>query len=121
MIKSIKIAYIGSVNSYTNNESRLRNTNRQHTYRNNREEEDDSDENDVYYAGKPKRSSSKSKYHAKNDKNQQISNENELFQWYSVSVPSVDPSFSVKARFLNSPTNLNNLVGFNNTGNICNI
>jgi calmodulin-lysine N-methyltransferase len=36
-----------------------------------------------------------------------------------MSVPSVDSSFSVKVRFLNGPTDLKNLVGFNNTGNIC--
>lgn len=120
LIKSIKIAYTGSGGN-TSGDARHRNTNR-HTYRNNQNNDDDSDENDVYYASKSRCSSSRTKYQNNSEshaRNNRVSNENDQFQWYSMSVPSVDSSFSVKARFLNGPTDLNNLTGFNNTGNIC--
>jgi hypothetical protein len=121
LIKSIKIAYTGSATNH--GDARNRNTNNRHTYRSNQNDDDDSDENDVYYASKTKRSSSRTKYqnnHNENSsRNNRVSSDNEPYQWYSMSVPSVDSSFSVKARFLNAPTDVNNLAGFNNTGNIC--
>jgi hypothetical protein len=120
LIKSIKIAYTGGAANVS--DVRNKNTNNRHTYRNNQHDDDDSDENDVYYASKSKRSSSRTKYQNQSEshaRNNRTSNQNEPFQWYSMSVPSVDSGFSVKARFLNGPTDLNNLTGFNNTGNIC--
>ncbi|RNA34385.1 calmodulin-lysine N-methyltransferase [Brachionus plicatilis] len=41
------------------------------------------------------------------------------YEWYSVAIPSIDPRISLNVRFYNSSVNLNDLTGFNNTGNIC--
>ena len=128
-IKSIKIAYTGPIH---NNDSKTKNnttTKYRHNYN-----EDDSDDNDVYYTSKSKsRSSSKTRYQSDSNNNHISRNTargdgsgglsggttNNLYEWFAISVPSVDSSFCVKARFLNAPTELNNLAGFNNTGNIC--
>ena len=41
------------------------------------------------------------------------------YQWFNVSVPSVDSNANVKVRFTNGNISLNDLAGFNNTGNVC--
>ena len=99
-VKSIKIAYNAPLN---NNDYSARNNNT-----NNRRGDSDSDDNDVYYETNTKNKS-------KNGKN----NEQDLFQWYAISVPSVESNDSVKVRFFNAPISLDDLTGFNNTGNIC--
>jgi hypothetical protein len=38
-----------------------------------------------------------------------------------MSVPSIEPDEFVKVRFYNGPVSLNDMIGFNNTGNICKI
>jgi hypothetical protein len=139
LIKSIKIAYSTPSVQINNIDHRSKknntNNNNKHAYRNsnhNNNDSDDSDENDVYIAGKSPvkaRSSSRTKFHRdgsidrNNNRNSSQSKQQtdaiQHFQWYAMSVPSVDSSFSVKVRFLNGPTDLKNLVGFNNTGNIC--
>jgi hypothetical protein len=96
-VKSIKLAYNAPLN---NNDYSARNNNN----KSNRRDDSDSDDNDVYYETNTK---SKNK------------NEQDYFQWYAISVPSVEPNDSVKVRFFNGPVSLDDLSGFNNTGNIC--
>lgn len=41
------------------------------------------------------------------------------YEWFSATIPSIDPRLSINVRFYNSSIKLNDLTGFNNTGNIC--
>ncbi|CAF0919593.1 unnamed protein product, partial [Brachionus calyciflorus] len=46
-------------------------------------------------------------------------NTSKNYEWYSVSIPSIDPRQTISVRFYESTFNVKDLVGFNNTGNIC--
>jgi len=41
------------------------------------------------------------------------------FEWFQLSIPSLNSKEFVKARFYSGPFDLKDLMGFNNTGNIC--
>ncbi len=96
--------------------------------RNNHNESSD-DDDDVYYqprsvsVSKVKETKTQvTKYNGKNQGHRNGYDEGRSeakFQWYEISVPSVDSDEIVKARFFNGPISLNDMVGFNNTGNIC--
>lgn len=116
-IKSVKIAY----NDDKEDGLDHNNNNATSNYRNSRcdTSEDDDDNDDVCFSSKPKTntkmtSEKRIDFYKKNKKR-----EPNNFQWYEISVPSIDPDECVKARFYNGPISLNDMVGFNNTGNIC--
>lgn len=41
------------------------------------------------------------------------------YEWFSISVPTIESMDSVKVRFYKGPIGLKEMVGFNNTGNVC--
>lgn len=43
----------------------------------------------------------------------------ENFEWFNISVPTIDAMDLIKVRFYKGPIGLNDLMGFNNTGNVC--
>lgn len=66
----------------------------------------DSDDEDVCVSNKDKKNKS------------DVSTDAEHYEWYDISLPSVDMD-SVKVRFYNGPIGLKDMMGFNNTGNVC--
>lgn len=52
----------------------------------------------------------------KTSKNQESA---ENYEWYNISVPSIESMDSVKVRFYKGPIGLKEMSGFNNTGNVC--
>lgn len=65
----------------------------------------DSDDEDVCVSNKDKSKTNTSK-------------DSENYEWYDISLPSVDMD-SVKVRFYSGPIGLKDMMGFNNTGNVC--
>lgn len=43
----------------------------------------------------------------------------EDYEWFNISVPNIDDMDSVKVRFYKGPIGLKEMIGFNNTGNVC--
>lgn len=75
---------------------------------------DSDDDDDVCVANK---SSDKSNHRVR-VRNSSSSSDN--FEWYNISVPSVlDEMENVKVRFYKGPVGLKDMMGFNNTGNVC--
>jgi len=117
LIKSVKIAYIDqsqSRNGY-NHQYDLNNN-----YKNRYNETDsDDDDDDICVSNKSNSSSSKLGKIKTNNNHQVAQKLNQPYQWYEISVPSIDTDEFVKVRFYNGPVSLNDMIGFNNTGNIC--
>ena len=81
-----------------------------------RDDSDDDDDVDVQYG---KSLSSRRQAKAGSVAGTPRRSENVDYQWFNVSVPSVDASANVKVRFTNGNISLTDLAGFNNTGNVC--
>jgi len=43
----------------------------------------------------------------------------EFYEWFTISVPTIESTDSVKVRFYKGPIGLKDMMGFNNTGNVC--
>ena len=116
-INCVKIAYKSS-HVYNNN-------NNHHKYfketDNNKDSDDEDDDADICYK------ISKSSISNNNNNNKHRVRENSsdhedsnCYEWFNVTVPSLLPTHnSIKVRFYNDHVDLKDLVGFNNTGNIC--
>jgi len=116
-INCVKIAYKSS-RVYTNNSH--------HKYfkgtDNNKDSDDEDDDADICYKISK---SSISNNNNNNNKHRVRENSSDhedsnCYEWFNVTVPSLVPTNnSIKVRFYNDHIDLKDLVGFNNTGNIC--
>jgi hypothetical protein len=116
-INCVKIAYKSS-HVYTNNSH--------HKYfkgtDNNKDSDDEDDDADICYKISK---SSISNNNNNNNKHRVRENSSDhedsnCYEWFNVTVPSLVPTNnSIKVRFYNDHIDLKDLVGFNNTGNIC--
>lgn len=76
---------------------------------------DSDDDADVCVTNKPGDSKSNHRVRVRNS-----SSSSDNFEWYNISVPSVlDEMENVKVRFYKGPVGLKDMMGFNNTGNVC--
>jgi hypothetical protein len=117
-INCVKIAYKSS-RVYTNNSH--------HKYfkgtDNNKDSDDEDDDADICY--KISKSSISNNNNNNNNKHRVRENSSDhedsnCYEWFNVTVPSLVPTNnSIKVRFYNDHIDLKDLVGFNNTGNIC--
>ena len=125
LIKSIKIAYVDQSNSrngYNNNHHQQHDLNNNYKNRYDQTDSDADDDDDICVSNKSRSSSKLTKPSKVNNyRQQQIDHKSnhQPYQWYEISVPSIDPDEFVKCRFYNGPVSLNDMIGFNNTGNIC--
>ena len=71
---------------------------------------DDSDDDDICVS-KPTDRSAKNTARGSSDA--------EDYEWFNVSVPNIDDLDQVKVRFYKGPIGLKEMIGFNNTGNVC--
>jgi len=120
LIHCVKIAYISS--NSTSNNSKQNNSNKyykdstdKHNYANQNDSDDDDD--DICY--KVSKTSLTPNKHRVRDNLSDQENE-DYYEWFNVSVPSLlSANNFIKVRFYNAHIGLKDLVGFNNTGNIC--
>lgn len=122
-LQTDKIDYDPSAaNSYSKSQSRGANNHRfYHTSTNKSTnyvvdaDSDDDDDADVCVTNKPGDSKSNHRVRVRNS-----SSGSDNFEWYNISVPSVlDEMENVKVRFYKGPVGLKDMMGFNNTGNVC--
>lgn len=71
---------------------------------------DDSDDDDICVS-KPTDRSAKNTARGSSD--------SEDYEWFNISVPNIDDLDQVKVRFYKGPIGLKEMIGFNNTGNVC--
>ena len=45
--------------------------------------------------------------------------EEDFYEWFNITVPSINENEGVKVRFYKGPLSLEELGGFDNTGNVC--
>ncbi len=117
LIKSVKIAYVDQSHNQ-NGYNRHYDSNNNYKNRYNETDSDD-DDDDICVSNKSNSSSSRLGKLKANNHHQKTQKQNQPYQWYEISVPSIDPDEFVKVRFYNGPVSLNDMIGFNNTGNIC--
>jgi hypothetical protein len=97
-IKCIKVAYSDSPASRNPSNSKPRS--QKYYTKNNEWDEDDDD--DICVSNE-----------------QTDKSESEDYEWFSISVPTIESMDSVKVRFYKGPIGLKDMMGFNNTGNVC--
>ena len=114
-VKCVKIAY---TNTPLNNNYLSDGPQRSSRYSNKRlDDDDDDDDVDIQYS--KSMVSRRAKAGSVTTPRRSTETKGVEYQWFNLSVPSVDPNANVKVRFTNGNISLNDLAGFNNTGNVC--
>jgi len=120
-VKCVKVAYNTSVNSnntvYQKHSDKhihrvkpnLNNQNKYYSNNNDIQDANTSDDDDDICVCADEKSANSSSRLGQVDE----------YEWFSISVPTIESMDSVKVRFYKGPIGLKEMVGFNNTGNVC--
>lgn len=120
-IKCVKVAYNKNTNTDSIPDSRAHEKNKHNSKHNHQKmyhtqsiqlNDSDSDDDDICVASRP----------PNKNKNNRVSESDAAYEWFNISIPNVNVETeldSVKVRFYKSPIGLKDMMGFNNTGNVC--